>query len=213
MIKCVLIGRCEHEGILKFPYYWCEEIIDFAKNANVKVIDLQHSNFCEDKFNTQVTEHKPELILLNGHGDKICATGYGDVPVLTLNKNDHLLINRVAHIISCKTALLLGQFVKDKGCKGYLGYEGLFHIKNLHPEPHIDAYSKFFMKAVNVASKSLIEGESVEQAFLKSQASYKDSIKLLRDNFWNTEFSHTERDFMQGVIQSLEANQRNQVFI
>ena len=213
MISTVLIGRCNHETTVRFPYYWCEEIIDFARSAKIKVVDLQSDNFCEEKFNSQVEEHNPELILLNGHGNEICASGHNEEPVLMLNKNDHLLINRTAHVISCRTALLLGQLAKDKGCKGYLGYEGLFYIKNLHPEPSIDVFSKHFKNAVNVASIALLEGKSVEEAFLKSQESYNNSINLFKSMYLDQQFSDNQRDFLNGVIQALEANKLNQVFI
>jgi len=211
--KCVLIGRCDHDSTVRFPFYWAEEIILKAKEKGFNVIDLQGNNFIEAKFTKHVSEQEPGLIFLNGHGDEICAMGYNDEPVVILNKNDYLFKNKIVHIISCKTALLLGQFAKDKGCKGYLGYEGLFYIKNIHPEPHLDTASKMFMDAVNSASKVLLEGGSVEEAFLKSQKSYEKSINTCKEIYFNSTLSDSQRDFMGQLIESLEENKRNMVFI
>lgn len=39
---CILIGRCEHDDSVRFPFYWCEEIIKIAKEKGFEVIDLQN---------------------------------------------------------------------------------------------------------------------------------------------------------------------------
>jgi hypothetical protein len=209
----ILIGRCDCDSVVKFPFYWCEEIIDEAEKVGINVIDLKRENFSEEKVTKHINDKKPRLILLNGHGDEICAMGYNQTPVITLNKNDYLLKDKIAHIISCKTALLLGQFAIDKGCKGYLGYEGLFHIKNIHPEPDKDKVSKMFKEAVNIASKTLLAGKGIKEAFINSQEVYEKHISACKKIYFDISFSDTERDFMQGVIGALEENKKNQVFI
>lgn len=212
-INHILVGRCECDSTVRFPFWWAEEIISFAKENQFEVIDLQKENFCETKFDKYVKEKSPSFIFLNGHGDEICAMGYSQNPVVTLNKNDHLLKGKIVHIISCKTALLLGQFSVDKGCKGYIGYEGLFHIKNLHPDPSLDKISRMFMEAVNETSKTLIKGGSLKEAYIKSQEIYQKHINNCKRVYFDDQLSDMERDFMHGVMTALEQNKENQIFI
>ncbi len=213
VIKHILVGRCECDNMVRFPFWWSEEIISFAGENGFEIIDLKKENFCEEKFNKLVKEKSPSLIFLNGHGDEACAKGYEENPVVTINKNDYLLKGKIVHIISCKTALLLGQFSVDKGCNGYIGYDGLFHIKNLHPDPKLDSISKMFMEAVNGTSKILIMGGTLKEAYNKSQEIYEKNINYCKDVYRDSSFSDTARDFMHGVMTALEANKDNQVYI
>lgn len=210
--KYLLIGRCEDDSSVKFPFYWSEEIIEEAKKLGFNVIDLKRENFTEEKFTRHITEKNPSFIFLNGHGDEICAMGHNRQPVLTLNKNDYLLKGKIAHIISCKTGLWLGQFAIDKGCKGYIGYQGLFHIKNIHPEPNQDVISKMFMKVVNETSKMLLQNMSVIDVFKKSQEIYDENIKICQEIYFDISLPDLQRDFISGVMSALEENKRNQIF-
>lgn len=210
--RYILIGRCDCDNNVKFPFYWSEEIIIEATKLGYRVIDLKRENFIEEKFTKHTTDKNPLLIFLNGHGDEISAMGFQQKPVLILNKNDYLLKNKVAHIISCKTAALLGQFAKDKGCKGYIGYQGLFSFKNAHPDPKKDIFSTLFMDAVNTTSKFLLRNPDVKEAFLKSQEIYSKYIEELRRVYWDTRLSDAQRDFISGVVGALEENKKSQVF-
>lgn len=210
--KYVLIGRCECDNTLRFPFYWAEEIKQKALNLGFQVIDLQRENFIESKFTRMVIEKNPSFIFLNGHGDEMSAFGYQEIPVITLNKNDYLLIDKIVHIISCKTGLWLGQFAVDKGCKGYIGYQGLFSIKNVHPDPNKDEYSKMFKEVVNETSLMLLNNRGVINAFNKSQQIYDKNIKLCATLYFDLSLSDSQRDFIQGVKTALESNKNNQIF-
>lgn len=212
-IKCILIGRCDCDSAVKFPYYWCEEIIQEAKKKGLEVIDLKRENFSEEKITKHITNKKPQFIFLNGHGDETCAMGFNQKPVIMLNKNDYLLKDKIAHIISCKTALFLGQFAIDKGCKGYIGYNGLFHIRNIHPDPDKDEVSKVFMKAVNIVSITLMNGGTIKEAFLKSQIIYEENINHCKKIYFDFKLDDIQRDFMAGLIGALEQNKENQVYL
>lgn len=211
--KYILIGRCDCDNIVKFPFYWSEEIIKEAGQLGFKIIDLKKENFTEEKFTRYINAKNPLFVFLNGHGDEISAMGFQQQPVLTLNKNDYLLKGKIAHVISCKTALLLGQFAKDKGCKGYIGYQGLFSFKNTHPDPTKDLFSTLFMEAVNIVSITLLNGGNVKEAFLKSQEIYSKYIKECKGVYFDSRLSDHQRDFMSGVIGALEENKKNQVFV
>lgn len=208
----ILIGRCKCDSMLKFPFHWCKEVITEAENKGFKVIDLKKEDFTEEQVNKHMDKFKPSLVFLNGHGDTFCAKGYQKEPVISMNKNDYLLKDKIVHVISCKTAVFLGQYSKDKGCKGYLGYTGEFSIKKIYPEPEEDEISNMFKEPVNTASITLINGGTVKEAYINSQKVYKKNIAECKKSYFDRSLPDTMRDFIQGVISDLESNQRLQVF-
>ncbi|MDZ4226633.1 MAG: hypothetical protein U1B79_00815, partial [Candidatus Pacearchaeota archaeon] len=60
--KYLVIGRCEDDSSVKFPFYWSEEIIEEAKKLGFNVIDLKRENFTEEKFTRHITEKNPSFI-------------------------------------------------------------------------------------------------------------------------------------------------------
>ena len=211
--KYVLIGRCDCDDNVKFPFYWSEEIIKESKKLGYKVVDLKRENFNEEQFGKHIEEKNVLFVFLNGHGDEVSARGFQKQPVLTLNKNDYLLKGKIAHIISCKTGFLLGQLAVDKGCKGYIGYQGIFSFKNSNPAPSEDLFSNLFMEAVNETSKILLKNQDVKKAYLKTQEIYSKYISECRKIYFNERLNDDERDFMRDVIGALELNKQNQVII
>lgn len=218
--KYILIGRCECDGIVSFPFFWAEELIPFAKTKNFDVIDLKRENFCKDKIKTHIEEKNPSIIFLNGHGDEFSVRGYLQEQVIILGENDHLFNGKIAHIISCKTALFLGQSMKDKGCIGFLGYNGPFHIEtDYNPEKDKDMIANFFKEGVNSASRILIGGGSVKEAYEKSQEIYKKNIEFCKGIYFtgiinfNIQLSDEKRDMIGLAISALEKNKDSQVYL
>ena len=111
----VIIGRCSCDDVVKYTFYWCEDVIKEADNSNFKVLDLQKENFIEDKFSNLIDKYNPQFVFLNGHGDEFSARGFNKTHIITANKNDYLLKGRIAHILSCHTAVFLAQSSMDKG--------------------------------------------------------------------------------------------------
>ena len=208
----IIIGRCLCDDVVKYPFYWCEELIEEANKNGITVIDLQKENFTEEKISKLSEQHNPKFVFLNGHGDEYSAMGFDKSPVITANKNDHLLKGRIAHIISCLTGKYLAISAMDKGCKGYLGYKSYFYIWNLEDDPEKDIISKIFQEAVNVASKSLINGDSVKTAFDKSQESYEKNINECKSKYFHSDTTEELRDNLQDIISALISNKNHQIY-
>lgn len=209
----IIIGRCSCDEVVRYPFYWCEELIREAGEKKINIIDLQKENFTEEKVSKQIEKHNPRLILLNGHGDEVSAMGYQQSPVITLNKNDYLLKGKVAHIISCFTAQYLGQSAMDKGCRGYLGYGSYFYIWYLESEPEKDIIAAMFQEAVNGASKVLINNGSIKEAFEKSQEIYEKRINECKGRYFNPSTSESMKDNLQDIISALIWNKKHQVYL
>lgn len=213
LTNSVLIGRCDCDDVVKFPFYWCEEVIKEAEKLGFNVIDLKRENFIEDKFNKLIVVHNPNFIFLNGHGDEYCAMGFRRTPVITINKNDYLLKDKIAHIISCKTAACLGYFAIDKGCKGYIGYNGIFGLWSINSNPVEDKISKIFMEAVNIVSITLLNGGTLEEAYNNSQKVYNNYIELLMKRLFKQDDGDIKREYLFDILTVLKNNKKNQIFI
>lgn len=207
----ILIGRCNCDSVLNPPYYWCEEIINKAVELNFNIIDLKKEKFIEEKFKKCIEEHSPEFIFLNGHGDEYSAMGYQKNPVLIVNKNEYLLKDKKAHIISCKTACYLGPLAMDKGCKGYIGHNNRFLI-NPSIDPSKDIISKFLMEAVNIVSITLMEGGSLKEAYEKSQKVYEKHIEYCLNRFLDNNTSDIQKEYLFKSLGILRNNKKCQVY-
>jgi len=207
----ILIGRCECDNIVKYPYYWCKEIIDKAIELNFHVIDLKKENFIEEKFKGSVEEHNPQFVFLNGHGDEYSAMGYQRSPVITINKNEYLLKDKKVHILSCKTACYLGVLAMDKGCKGYIGHNDRFLI-NTSIDPSKDIISKFLMEAVNIVSITLMEGGSLKESYEKSQKVYERHISYCLKRFFDSNTSDMQKEYLFKSLGILRNNKKCQTY-
>lgn len=207
----ILIGRCECDRAVKPPYYWCEEVIDKAVELNFNVVDLKKENFIEENFKKCVEENNPELIFLNGHGDEGSAMGYQKSPVLIANKNEYLLKDKKAHIISCKTACYLIDLAMDKGCKGYIGHNDRFLV-NPSMNPSQDIISKFLMEAVNIVSISLMERRNLKETYKKSQKVYEKHIEYCLNRFLDTNTSDIQKEYLFKALGILRNNKRCQIY-
>lgn len=207
----IIIGRCSCDNVVKYPYYWCEEIIREAQ-GKFDIIDLKKENFTEEKFSRLVKQKNPKIVFLNGHGDAFSAMGFNKIPVITAGINDYLLKGRIAHVISCFTGIFLAQAAIDKGCMGYLGYKNYFYIWFIENEPERDIIATMFQEAVNSASKILINGGSIREAFEKSQQTYEKRINECKGKYFQSTTSQEMRDNLQDIISALIWNKKHQVY-
>ena len=129
LMPYILIGRCECDEMVAFPFFWAEDLIPYARERKFDIVDLKRKRFCKEQVKKHIEDKNPTLIFLNGHGDENSVRGYNQEPVITLYENDYLLKGKTAHILSCDNGKFLAQSCIDKGCKGFLGYDGLFHIE------------------------------------------------------------------------------------
>jgi len=89
----IIIGRCSCDDIVKYPFYWAEELIKEANEKGYRIIDLKNEHFAEQKFSNCMKKHNPRFVFLNGHGDEFSAMGFNKLPVLIVNKNDSPFLN------------------------------------------------------------------------------------------------------------------------
>ncbi|MCK4647620.1 hypothetical protein KAT24_01670 [Candidatus Pacearchaeota archaeon] len=209
--QSIIIGRCYCDDVVKYPFYWCEELIKEAE-GKLNIIDLQKENFIEEKFLKLMEKHNPEFVFLNGHGDEFSAMGFNKTPVIIANKNDYLLKGKIVNVISCFTAKFLAPCAMDKGCRGYIGYKNYFYICYIENEPEKDIIAKMFQEAVNSGSKVLINGGSIKDAFEKSQEIYEKRINECKGKYFQSTTSEGMKDNLQDIISALIWNKKHQIY-
>jgi hypothetical protein len=212
--KYILIGRCQCDNLVASSFFWAEELIPFAKERGWDVIDLQIKNFCKVKFKELIETKNPSLVFLNGHGDDRTIKGYKEESVIILGENDHLLKNKIAHIISCKAGTFLAQSFMDKGCKGFLGYDGDFNM-----ETGEKIVSNLFKEVVNTASKILIDCGNLKEAYKRSHEIYERNINFCKEVYFKgfinfgVKLSDDQRDSFGRAFPALEKNKNDLVFM
>lgn len=188
MSQTVLIGRCDDDPTVIFPFHWAEQIKEEAEKLEWDIIDLQKENYTEEKTGRYLEEYAPFFVFFNGHGEAWYTTGHQRKPVLIANKNDFLLKDKIAYVVSCYTAQYLGPLAYDNGCKAYIGYEDTFSFVYLNENPLDDKYAKIYMEASNEVPLTILNGGTPKEAYEKSQKAFDKWI-----NFWEKRWKGTEK--------------------
>ena len=189
MSETIFIGRCDDDPIVTFPFHWAEQIKEEAEKLELDIIDLQKENYTEEKARRCIEEYAPFFVFFNGHGEAWHTTGHQQRPVLIANKNDFLLKDKIAYVVSCYTAQYLGQMAYDKGCKAYIGYEDDFAFVYLNEDaPLDDNIAKVYMEASNEGPLTILNGGTPKEAYEKSQKTFDKGI-----DYWEKRWKGTEK--------------------
>ena len=175
----LLITRPEHDIVTSYTSAWSKELITLAESNDFKVKDLKGKDSNVRNFEKYVTSQKPELILLNGHGNSATVTGHNNQPLITSGKNEGLLCGSVVHALSCESSLELGRKAVAKGARAYIGYNFPFMFitdKNNECRPGCDPLANVFKKPAIEAPRGLILGKTIGDAYRKAKDMYKETI-------------------------------------
>lgn len=179
----ILITRPNHDITTNYLYYWAGQVIDEARErASFNVTDLKGKRVKKDIFTGIVKKINPTFIFLNGHGNSKCITGYDDEVIIESTANENLLTKRITYALSCSSASVLGRESVKKGAKSYIGYDDEFIFmfdESKISKPLNDKTAKQFIKPSNQIASSLIKGNTVGDAYKKSQKLFKQTITTL----------------------------------
>lgn len=189
MNQTILIGRCNDDPMVIFPFHWANVIKEEAEKLELEIIDLQKENYVEEKITKCIEENNPFFLFLNGHGEVWCTKGHKHLPVLIANKNDFLLKNKIVYVVSCYTAQYLGQMAYEKGCKAYIGYEDDFAFVYMNSDqPLDDNIAKIYMEASNKIPLIILNGGTPHEAYIGSQQIFDKWI-----DFWDKRWKGIEK--------------------
>ena len=206
--KSILITRPNHDLITTYLYYWGQLIIEEAKNKNVQIFDLSGKKANRNLLTSYIKKHNPILIHFNGHGDNSLITGYNNEILIEVNKNDKLLAQKIIYALSCNSAKILGYSCIKNGALAFIGYKRkyilAYDVKS-YTRPLKDKLAKLFLEPSNLVTISILKGNTVGNAFRKSQ----DSMSRHFLHMISTKATALEKD----ASSFLWANKKGQTLI
>lgn len=178
MTTSVLVTCPDYDMMTRYLSAWAGKYIEQAKKQGNDVYILRETNANKRQFKGMVTKTKPQIIFLNGHGDKDRITGH-DHKVLVDFKSASILKDAMVYAVSCKSAQILGVQAVKMGAKGYVGYSQDFILvsqpdKTSHPKD--DKTAALFLDPSNQVITALSKGHPSKVAVNKGKAAFARSI-------------------------------------
>lgn len=197
----LLITRPLYEHTTHYLHFWSKKIIDFAKKRGNKILDLSQDKVNRKNLESILRKMKPELVLLNGHGEKDRIYGQNDKDLVIAGENEDLLENKIVYVVACDSSEELGPKCVENGATCYIGYKEkfLFWTKPSYAtKPLEDPRAKLFLEPSNLISESLLKGHTTQEACAKSVAAIRKNIQhltatdspdqfMIPDLIWNME--------------------------
>lgn len=169
----ILITRPDHDLINSYFYVWTQYVISYANKHSLKVLDLDKDKACKQKFTSYIAKHNPKFVFMNGHGNENCIAGYRDEVIIESKKNEKLLEGRIVYVRSCNVAAGLGNVSIQSKTLAFIGYTkkySLGYMPSSMYQPLKDKVAKLFLEPSNLVPISIVKGNSVKEAYKKSQA-------------------------------------------
>src|SRR3989344_7021457 len=179
-MACVLFFRPEHDGTLAYLYYYSKELVKLSTDLGHKTINKEKEDANKKTITSIIKQHKPNLIMLNGHGAPHQVCGHKNETIMSSEEDPEILANSVTYSLSCSSAVILGPEVVKNGTGSFIGYKFDFALgkdPNSEAVPAKDKIAKFFLEPSNLLFSSLLEGKTVNNSIIKAK-------KMMRDNIW-----------------------------
>lgn len=207
-LKSILITRPNHDLITTYLYYWSQPIIETAINKNIQIFDLSGKKANRNLLTSYIKKHNPIFIHFNGHGNDCLIAGYDNEILIEINKNDKLLAQKIIYALSCNSAKVLGYSCVKNGALAFIGYKRkyilAYDVKS-YTRPLKDKLAKLFLEPSNLITISILKGNTVGNAFRKSQ----DSMSRHFSYMISTKATALEKD----ASSFLWANKKGQTLI
>ena len=168
----ILITRPDHDLINTYFYAWTQEVIKYADKHKVKVLDLNKHKASKKLFTSYINKHNPKVVFMNGHGNENCIGGYRDEVIVESGVNEKLLDDKIVYIRSCNVAAGLGNVCIHEKTLAFIGYTkkySLGYTPSSMYQPLKDKVAKLFLESSNLIPISIVKGNSVKEAYRKSQ--------------------------------------------
>jgi len=183
----VLITRPDFDDATAYLSACAEEVIEEARNRGINVCELPRGKVTKSEFEKRLSKNNPQLVFFNGHGSNDCITGDSkEEIILKLNDNEHLLKDKFVHALACNAAKDLGPSCVRKGAKAFIGFKQEFVFlqdEKYTATPRKDKIAAHFIGAANVVPLSLLKGNSLQEAFDKSQKAFEKSIDYFETHY------------------------------
>lgn len=189
--KYLLTLTPEDDKAVKWGSWWLHEYIyQYAKNSDVKALDLNNESDTKENIIDYFTRYKIALLEGLGHGNTHLFSGYGKKIIFTKGSNEdaELLKGTVGSFLSCSFGDSMNWWLKN-GMKAFYGYNRTFYIP-IATFPN--SRSTYVFHPHCTFSRSLIEGKTVKEAYDATIQEWKNSVEkaprsIQRTVIWNYE--------------------------
>jgi hypothetical protein len=191
-LPTILITKPRFDEATHYLSSWSKPVIDIAEKKGFQIHKLEEKKCTKKEFEKRIRKHAPKLVLFNGHGSYTTVTGQNFETLVEIEKNEHLLKNRIVHAFACSSANLLGPSSINKGAIAYIGFKEDFVFlqdDTYSANPMKDKIAKHFLESTNLAPISIIKGNTIEEAFQRSQEAFEKSIQFFETHY-DTKNSH-----------------------
>lgn len=180
----ILFVRPCHDDVISYLYYYSDELVRLSNSKGFKTLNKEKEQANATVVGGIISVNKPEFIMFNGHGNERCICGHNDEIIIGMGKGCDLslLNNKITYSLSCSSASKLGEKVgNDKTT--FIGYTDDFALAmdtNCQASIKRDNIAKFFLEPSNLLVKSILKGNSVDEAVNKAKELMKSNISKLR---------------------------------
>lgn len=178
----ILVTRPKNDLTTTYLFYWAGLVIEEAKKKGCRILDLREKRANKKEFCGIINKTKPELLFLNGHGNRNLITGHDQEILIQSNVNEDITKDSVVYALSCRVAETLGVKCVKKGARAFIGYKNDFIFlteQAFITHPLDDQTAALFLEPSNLIVTSLIKGHSAGNSHNRSQQEYKKSIRKL----------------------------------
>ncbi len=164
--------------------------LEVVKNAEKKlrsVVDLEGKRANKKEFESVIKKMKPDLIIINGHGNAELVLGNSSNEILVkVGENEYILKDAVVFSLSCSSAKVLGKASISAGAKAYIGYDEDFiyaYTDGFSTRAEQDPLAKLFLDPTSKIANSLVDGYSPEEAHVRGRTAFIENLqKVLLSN-------------------------------
>ena len=178
----LLFVRPAHDDVTAYLYYYSKELLNEAERRGFISINKEKKEAVPGIIHQVIEKIRLSFIMFNGHGSPAMICGHNDEIIIQLGKNHHVLKNRITYSLTCSSAAGVGQEVADSDTT-FIGYRDDFALgMDVHSQAavHRDQRARLFLEPSNLLVKSLLKGNTAQEAVEKSRELIKRNISLLR---------------------------------
>jgi hypothetical protein len=179
--KTLLTTRPINDVLTNYLFHWSEQLLKTAEDKGSTVIDLKQEHANKKEMMSRLKKNRPELVVLNGHGNHSVVTGHNNIPIVDMANAD-ILKDTIVYARACSSASKLGCEAINKGTKAYIGYAQPFFLlydQNKVQYPMKDEIASYFLQPSNYVVISLLKGHTAAEASLRSKEASKKVMRKL----------------------------------
>lgn len=187
MMRTILLVDADHDLITSYFKVSSDKVVQqVIGNANIRIVRLTGADATKTNVQAIIAAEEPAVVILNGHGNQGEICGFNYEVLVKAGDNSHILAARHTHGMVCSAGHTLGPDIITAGGLSYIGYTDAVKFLSMYggnptnAQMTSDQYGALQMHPPFVAIKSLIEGDTPDVAFKKSQRSYAETVAKLR---------------------------------